>query len=117
MEYVSQVTLEVNGQEIDDFNSVTEKEVEIKKEVKLMKKTGIVRVVPKYGLQVEYVVPKDVEEFDFETVDNGTLTIDLGNGKRRQYTGVHTLKIGDTKYDGDKEATRTIDMIAMKRTK
>jgi hypothetical protein len=116
MEYVSQVMLEVDGQEITDFSAVTEKEVEIKKEVKLMNKTGVVSVVPKYGLSVDYVVPKEADEFDFELVSDGTLTIDLGNGVRKQYTGVYTLKVGDTKYDGDKEATRTIEMIAIKRS-
>lgn len=117
MEYVSQVLLEVNGQSIDDFQSVTEQEVEIKKEVRLMNKYGVVKVVPKYGLQVDYVVPKDAPEFDFETVNDGTLTIDLQNGVRKKYTGVYTLKVGETKYDGEKEAVRTIELIAMKRTK
>ncbi len=116
MEYASKVTLEVNGQQIDDFNSVTEKEIEIFKEVKLMNKVGVVRVIPKYGIQAEYVIPKDAPEFDFEAVEDGTLTIDLENGTRKQYSGVYVLKIGDTKYDGDKEATQTIDFIAQKRT-
>lgn len=116
MEYVSQILLEVNGQGITDFKSVTENEVEIRKEVKLMSKTGVVRVQPSYGLQVEYVVPKDAEEFDFESVSDGSLTIDLNNGVRKQYAGVFTLKIGETKYDGENEATRTIDLVAEKRT-
>jgi len=116
MEYVNQVVLEVNGQGIDDFKSVTENEVEIRKEVKLMNKTGVSRVSPVYGVQVEYVIPKDAAEFDFENVSDGTLTIDLNNGVRKQYTGVSTLKIGETKYDGENEATRTIDLVAEKRT-
>lgn len=116
MEYASRVILEINGQQIDDFNSVTEKEVEIKKEVKLARKIGVVSVVPKHGVQVEYVVPKDAPEFDFETVEDGTLTIDLENGVRKQFTGVYVLKVGDTKYDGEKEATRTIELLAMRRT-
>lgn len=116
MEYVNQVLLEVNGQGITDFKSVTENEVEIRKEVKLMNKTGVARVQPTYGVQVEYVVPKDSAEFDFENVSDGTLTIDLNNGVRKQYAGVSTLKIGETKYDGENEATRTIDLVAEKRT-
>lgn len=116
MEYVSQVLLEVNGQAIDDFKSVTEKEVEIRKIVPLMKKIGVVRTRPQYGLEVEYVVPKDSPEFDFESVADGTLTIDLENGVRKQYSGVYTLKIGDTKYDGENEAVRTVELVAMKRT-
>ncbi len=117
MEYVAQVLLEVNGKNIDDFASVTEKEIELRKEVKLMNKIGVIKIIPKYGVAVEYVVPKDSPEFDFEEVVNGTLTIDLENGKRIKYFGVYVLKIGETKYDGDKEATRTIDLLAMKRKK
>lgn len=116
MEYVSTVLLEVNGASITDFKSVTEQEIEVRKEVTLMGRTGVVSVTPKYGLQVEYVVPKDAAETDFEAVSDGTLTIDLDNGVRKQYTGVYTLKIGETKYDGENEATRTIDLVAMKRT-
>lgn len=116
MEYVSTVLLEVNGASITDFKSVTEKEIEVRKEVSLMGKTGVVGVTPKYGLEVEYVVPKDAEEFDFEKVSDGTLTIDLDNGVRKQYTGVYTLTIGETKYDGENEAIRTIGLVAEKRT-
>lgn len=117
MEYVSQITLEVNGRQIDDFNSVTEGERELKKEVKLMNKSGIISVPARYPLKVEYVVPKDAPEFDFESVADGTLTIDYGNGTRLQFTGVYTLKIGETKFGDEKEATRAIDLIAMNRTK
>jgi len=81
-----------------------------------MKKFGVVGTRPQYGLEVEYVIPKDAPEFDFESVEDGTLTIDLENGTRKQYSGVYALKIGDTKYDGENEATRTIELVAMKRT-
>jgi len=117
MEYVSKVTLEVNGQVIDDFKSVSVKEVELRKEVPLANKTGVVKVTPKYGLQVEYVVPKDAPEFDFELVEDGTLTIDLENGTRLQYSGVYTLKIGEAKYGEDNEVTCPIELIAMRRSK
>ena len=115
-EYASRVLLEVNGQSIEDFQSVTEKEVEIRKKVKLMNKTGVINAVPEYNVDVDYVVPADKPEFDFESVRDGTLTIVLDNGVRKAYTGVYCLKVGDTQYDGDKEATRTIEFVAMKRT-
>lgn len=116
-EYVSRVLLEVNGQEISDFKSVTEDEVELAKVVKLMNSTGSTGVTPRYGVQVEYVVPSDAPEFDFETVNNGTLTIDKMNGVRETFTGVRTLKIGSTKYDGDNEAVRTITFGAAGKVK
>jgi hypothetical protein len=109
-EYVSQVLLEVNGQEITDFKSVTDKEVEIAKPVNLMNKTGFTAATARYAVEVEYVVPLDAPEFDFSGVRNGTLTIDKMNGVRETYTGVYTLKIGAAKYDGDKETTRNIDL-------
>lgn len=111
-EYVAQVTLEINGQEITDFNSVEEKEVALRKAVNLMNSTGVVGVTRRYGVAVDYVVPKNKPEFDFNAVSGGTLTIDKGNGARVTYTGVSTLSIGATKYDGDKEATRPIEFIA-----
>jgi len=109
-EYVSRVLLEINGQDITDFKSVSEKEVKLAEQVKLMNKTGFTDATPRYEVDVEYVVPADAPEFDFASVRNGTLTIDKMNGVRETYTGVRTLKIGATKYDGDKEATRTIDL-------
>jgi hypothetical protein len=115
MEYVSRVTLEVNGQSIDDFKTVTEKEFEIHKEIKLMNKTGYAETTPRYGVEVEYVVPKSSPEFDWKSVKDGTLTIDLQNGKRITYTGVYVLKIGNTKYDAENEVVRNIELGATNR--
>jgi hypothetical protein len=109
-EYVLTVRLEVNGQNIEDFKSVAEGEVEIAKQINLMNSTGIGRKTPRYTAEVEYVVPADNPEFDFKSVRNGTLTIDKMNGVRTTYTGVTTLKIGQTKYDGDNETVRTITL-------
>ncbi len=115
-EYVSQVLLEINGMSIDDFSSVEEGEIERAKPVHLMNKTGKVKVTKRYSVSVDYVVPADKPEFDFDQVDDGTLTIDYQNGKRITYTGVSTLKIGKTTYDGDKEAKKTIDFMANRRS-
>jgi hypothetical protein len=114
-EYVSQVLLEVDGMSIDDFSSVTEKEVEYRKSIQLMNKFGFVGVPRLYGLNVDYVVPKDAPEVDFTEVMNGTLTIDKENGVRVTYTGVYHLKTGDTKYEPGKEATQTIELAALKK--
>jgi hypothetical protein len=113
--YVSQVLLEIDGKNITDFKSVEEKEYEIHRPVNLMNTTGHIETKSRYGANVEYVVPKDGHEFDFTKVKGGKLTIDLQNGKRIQYSGVYVLKIGATKYDGDKEATRLIEFSAKNR--
>lgn len=107
-EYVSRVALEVNGQTIEDFNSVSEGRYELRKQVRLMNKTGHVNTIARYTAEVEYVIPFDSAEFDFDSVENGTLTIDYLNGKRVTYTGVCTLEVGQAKHDGEKESTKTI---------
>jgi len=114
-EYVSRVLLEINGQEITDFKSVSEKEVKVAEAVKLMNKTGFTMATKRFEVDVEYVVPSDAPEFDFEGLQGGTLTIDKMNGVRVVYTGCYTLKVGATKYDGEKESTRTIDIGAAGR--
>jgi hypothetical protein len=114
-EYVSQVLLEVNGKSITDFKTVEEKEFELDKTVHLMNGTGHIGVMPRYGVNVEYVVPKDTPEFDFTQVKGGTITIDYMNGTRVKYTGVYVLKIGVLKHDGDKESTKTIEFSAKQK--
>jgi len=114
-EYVSTVSLECNGQEIDDFNTFEEDARVLRKAVQLMKKTGVMGVTPRYGFTVGYVIPKNKPEYDFESVQDGTFTVDKDNGRRITFTGVSTLEVGSVKYDGDKEATKDIKMIAGKR--
>lgn len=114
-EYVSRVRLEINGQSIEDFNSVEEGDRELAKPVKLMNSTGYVACTPRNTCSVEYVVPAESAEFDFASVVGGTLTIDYQNGKRVTYQGVTTTKIGQTKFDGEKEAIRKIDFSATNR--
>jgi len=114
-EYVELVTLEVNGQEITDFNKVSEKEIEIRRPVNLMNKTGFTKTTARYAASVDYVIPKTQTPFDFAAVENGTLTIDRGNGKRVTYGGVFTTKIGEISYE-EKEASQTIEFGAESRT-
>lgn len=109
--YVSRIVLEVNGQQVDDFDKVTVKEVETRKPVHLARKTGYVNVTERPQITVEYVIPANSPEFDFKSVENGTLTIDYENGTRVSYSGVTYLKAGDVTYgDGDNPAKRTIDL-------
>jgi hypothetical protein len=110
------VLLEVNGQSITDFASVEEGEVELSQQVKLMNTTGNCQKLARYTIKVDYVVPSDGPIFDFASVKNGTLTIDYENGTRVTYSGVFTLKIGQAKFDGEKETHREIDLMGIRRT-
>lgn len=110
MEYVSKVLLDVNGQSIEDFKSVEEGEIELHKQVNLMNKTGHTGVTPRYGVNVDYVVPETDSEFDWDTVADGRLSIEKMNGKRTTYTGVYVLKVGAAKADGENEMVKTIEL-------
>jgi hypothetical protein len=110
--FVSQVLLEIDGKSITDFKSVEEKEFELHKVVNLMNTTGHITTKERYGVSVEYIIPKDGPEFDFTAVKGGKIVIDYQNGKRVNYSGVYVLKIGALKHDGDKESSRTIDFSA-----
>ncbi len=116
-EYVSRVFLTINGQEITDFKSTTENEIDLRKQVDLMNKTGVVKKRARYGAEVEYVVPENAEEFDFEPIEEATLVIEKMNGKKTIFTGVFTLKVGSAKADGDNEMTKTVTFLATGRTK
>lgn len=116
-EYISRCLLSANGQEIDDFKKFTEGEVELHKPVKLMNKTGACKVTPRYGVKVDYVVPSDGPEYDWEAMSNGTLAVEFENGQRTTYTGVYTAKVGEQVVDGENETVRTIELICVGRVK
>lgn len=113
-EYVSKITLTVNGTGIEDFDEASEGEVEIYKRVELMNKTGHAAKTPRYGAKVKYVIPLGAEEFDFASVKDGTLSIQREGGKKITYKGVYPLKIGETKYGKD-EASKEIEFGAEDR--
>lgn len=114
-EYINKCVLAIDGQEIDDFKSFTDNERELAKPVNLMNKTGRCKVTQRPGCKLDYVVPLDAPEFDFEGVEDGTLVVDYENGKRVIFTGVQTMKIGEDKVDGENEVVRTIEFSAEKR--
>ncbi len=76
-----------------------------------MNKTGFANVTQRPTVQVDYIIPKSAPEFDFDSVEDGTLTIDYDNGTRITYGGICTDKIGSVKYDEDNDAVKQIDFI------
>jgi hypothetical protein len=114
--YATQITLNINGEQINDFNAFTEKERVFKKTVNLMNSTGILSVFQRHHFSLEYVVPANKPEFDFESVSEGTVKIVYENGRSVSFGEVHCLSIGDSKFDGDKEVTKNIEFSAHSRT-
>jgi hypothetical protein len=111
-EYLTSITYEVNGQQLEDFNAFTEKERVFKKTVNLMNTTGIIKVKGRHHFSLDYVVPATRPEFNFEGVEDGTVTIAAENGSRISFGQVSCLSVGEAKYDGDKEVTKTIEFVA-----
>ena len=114
-ELVREILLEVNGELLTDFTAVTEGERVLRKAVKLHSKTAFVKVPPEYNITVDYNIPDNRPEFDFEGMQNGTLTIDRQNGTRITFSGVNVLSIGEAKYGGEDGPTIPVKMIADKR--
>src|SRR6185369_15695505 len=104
--YISKITLEINGEQEEDFNAFTEKERLLKKPVNLMNRTGVLKVTPRHNFSLDYVVPADKTERDFTAIADGTVTIDYENGKRVSFGKVECLSIGEAKFDGDKEVVK-----------
>ncbi len=114
-EYIILCKLTVNGQSETNFKSVTEKEVEYYKQINLMNKTGFGRVMPRFGVTVEYIVPSAGTPRDWSLVKNGTLIITDEGGGKSTYSGVYTLKVGEKKRDSENEMIQTIDLGAAKK--
>lgn len=114
-EYISTVSLECNGHALDDFKAFEEDTRTLRKAIKLMKKTGLLGVTPVYGFNLDYVVPKNRAEFDFDAVQDGTVVVDYENGSRTTFTGCSVLEVGSVKYDGENEAVKNIKFIAAGR--
>ena len=115
-EYISRAFLTINGNKVVDFKAVSEGEYEVFRQIKLMTTTGHAKVTPRYTVEVDYVVPL-VNEFDWSTLQNGTLNIQYEDGWTSTYTGVHTLKIGAAKSDGENDVVKVISLGAENRTK
>ncbi|MGD9642774.1 MAG: hypothetical protein AB7V08_08550 [Elusimicrobiales bacterium] len=113
--YVSTVTLEINGKKVADFQSFTEKKIPLRKSVKLMGRTGTAKVTREYGALVDYVMPAGRPQFDFASVENGTLRAVYEDGPAVILTGVSCLEIGEGKASGDNEIVKTIDFMATGR--
>lgn len=116
-QYVSGVTFEHNGAIITDFKKFSEGTRVLKKGIKLMRKRGHVKTTPEYNFTLDYVIPANKPEHDFEDEGESRVTVEYESGQRYTYTGVEVLEIGETTFDDENEATRTISFAAADRIK
>jgi len=108
--YVSKVTLEVDGKEID-LVSVEEKELERRAVANTMHKNGTIAKTVRPGLTVK--VLRNVESkknVDLSMVKNATISIVFDDGSRTVYPNVVGLKRSGISYEDGKGAEITYDM-------
>jgi hypothetical protein len=114
-DFVTRVEVVIDGQDMDDFKTFKEMEVEHAKEVPLMYETGFAEKTPRRKFSLDYVVPSGKAEFNFAALKNATISVAKDGGVgRRTYTGCRRLTIGEVTYDGDNEAVKTITFGARK---
>jgi hypothetical protein len=107
--------ISVNGTVIDDFKSVTEKQITNRKAVHLMYKTNAADLTRRFLFDLDYVLPRDATEFDFSSVTGGTSVIEYDSGVEVRYGGVHCLTVGDATADGENEVVKKIEFVAETR--
>ena len=114
--YITQITLDFDGKVITDFKSFTEKKIDLGKTVELAGKTGYAEVTPRYGFDLEYVVPS-LGAFDFSPLltNSGLVTVFYKGGTKVSFRGVRLLSRGDGKIDGKDELQYTYEFTAESR--
>lgn len=116
-QHISKCELTVDGRKIRDFSEFSEEEIVLREQVPLMNSTGHIDRTPRYQVNVTYVPPAGVAEFDWDGLVNGTLVVEYSGGGRVRYSGVCTLKRGarSVSESGDKAMSQQITLGAEER--
>jgi len=104
---VTRLSLEVNGQVVNDFKAFNEKARVLRKAVPLMYRTNTAQLTQRYEVEIDYVVPQ-INPFVFDTVEGGTLTVEYDSGERTEFGGVSCAEVGDAMVDGENELVKKI---------
>jgi len=117
--FVTRALLDVNGQQIDNFKSVTQKAVTAAKQVPLMYKSGVAPLTKRFQVEVEYVVPQEaINVFNWmqDFGSSATLVITYDGGQSVTFSSVAVLEVGDAKIDGENELVQTVTLAASARS-
>lgn len=113
--YISAATVVVDGEELEDVKKVREGRRTVRKSIKVMKRRGRVKTTPDYTIELDTVIPEDGPGYDYESIEDKTLTIEYDNGTKIIYLGVSVLEIGDEEFDDDNEAIVKVTLSAEDR--
>jgi len=106
--YITRAKLEIDGRMVGEIKNIKESERELRRQFKLMEEVGMTRTVPLYGFTADYVIPAADTEFDFDSVEGVRATLHYENGTKVHYLDCDCLKVGETAFDGENEAVKTV---------
>ena len=112
---VTRILLEVNSVNYEFFNAFTEDERTISKQTEYMNTTGFSSMLQRHTFSLDKVRTFG-DTLDFDTIVNGTVTIEYETGERVTFSGVHTISIGAETADGESDMVSTITFGASSRT-
>ena len=114
-EFVARVDVYVNGSLIPNVKAARELDFPTAKEVILMRQTGTVDITSARVFELDYVVPKLGQEYDWENLKAATVVYELDGGRRKVYSDCRTLSPGQVEYDNQNEAVRTVKIFGSNR--
>lgn len=113
---IARAELYCDGEKIPGVVSVEDTEVEHGTRQATLDGSMYSEVVPEYGVNIEYAVPK-TGRFDFLKFKQspGTLIVYYFGGTKRTYFGIQPLKESASKIDGKASKMETWEMMATDR--
>lgn len=113
--YIAAADVILDGAELKDVKRVREGRRVLRKQVKVMRRRGSIRQTPNYMIELDTLIPEDGPGYDYESIEDKTLTIEYDNGTKAIYLGVSTLEVGDEEFDDDNETIRKVTLVAADR--
>ena len=113
---VTRITFEINGVQFKNFTSFTENARVSSRQVFLMNSTTFAPMLVRHSFSLDRtrVIGDD---FEFEGLENATVTVEYEGGERTTFSGVHTIEVGAETADGESDMTSTIEFGASGRIK
>ena len=113
---VTRITFEINGVQFNNFNSFTENPRVFSRQTPLMNSTQASKMLVRNGFSLDRVrIIGDT--FDFDGLENATVTIEYEGGERVTFSAVHVIEVGSETADGESDMVSTIEFGAAARIK
>ena len=106
--YVSAAAVIVDGEELVDVKRVREGRRTLRRQFKVMRRRGQTNLTPDFIVELDTTIPEDGPGYDYDAIENKTLTIEYENGVKVIYLNASVLEIGDEEFDAENETIRKV---------